>query len=266
MIVGYPFVIAPLFNKFTPLAQDSPFFPRIKAVAQRVGFPLDAVYVIDGSTRSSHSNAYFVGVPGLPKQIVIFDTLLDKSTPEEVEAVLGASSFLALKRACTFSQPCADSPDDAAHELGHWKGTHIVYLLVTSLAQVAFSLSIFSLLLSNGPLLASFGFAPSTATSIAAKVAHPLSPAPVGPTVVALFLASTLFSPLSTFLKFCTNSVTRRLEYDADAFAAKLGGSYARNLKKALVTIHEKNLVRFLPLSHALLLSCSTILMPMQPG
>ncbi|GAA5890146.1 hypothetical protein JCM8208_002715 [Rhodotorula glutinis] len=217
MIVVYPFVIAPLFNKFTPLAADSPFYPRIKAVAQRVGFPLDAVYVIDGSTRSSHSNAYFVGVPGLPKQIVIFDTLLEKSTPEEVEAVL-------------------------AHELGHWKGTHIVYLLVTSLAQVAFSLSIFSLLLSNGPLLASFGFAPSTATTLAAKVAHPLSPAPVGPTVVALFLASTLFSPLSTFLKFCTNSVTRRLEYDADAFAAKLGGSYARNLKKALVTIHEKNL------------------------
>jgi len=123
-----------------------------------------------------------------------------------------------------------------------------VYLLATSLAQVAFSLSIFSLLLSNRHLLASFGFAPS----LAAKLAHPVAP-PVGPTVIALYLASTLFSPLSSLLKFVTNLVTRRLEYDADAFAAKLGGSYARNLKQALVTIHEKNLVR-LPASLSLCL------------
>ncbi|TNY21705.1 putative CAAX prenyl protease [Rhodotorula diobovata] len=212
MVLIYPSLIAPLFNKFTPLAEDSPVFPRIKALAQRLDFPLGHVWVVDGSTRSSHSNAYFYGVPGFPKHIVIYDTLLDKSKPEEVEAVL-------------------------AHELGHWKGTHIVYLLATSLAQVAFSLSIFSLLLSNRHLLASFGFAPS----LAAKLAHPVAP-PVGPTVIALYLASTLFSPLSSLLKFVTNLVTRRLEYDADAFAAKLGGGYARNLKQALVTIHEKNL------------------------
>ncbi|BGP36946.1 zinc metalloprotease [Rhodotorula kratochvilovae] len=212
MVVVYPYLIAPMFNKFTPLAEDSPVYPHVKSLAQRLNFPLGRVWVVDGSTRSSHSNAYFFGLPFLTKHIVIYDTLLEKSTPEEVEAVL-------------------------AHELGHWKGTHIVYLLATSLAQVAFSLSIFSLLLSNRHLLASFGFHPSLAT----KLAHPVSP-PVGPTIIALYLASTLFSPLSTFLKFVNNSITRRLEYDADAFAAKLGGSYARNLKKALVTIHEKNL------------------------
>lgn len=89
MVLIYPSLIAPLFNKFTPLAEDSPVFPRIKALAQRLDFPLGHVWVVDGSTRSSHSNAYFYGVPGFPKHIVIYDTLLDKSKPEEVEAVLG---------------------------------------------------------------------------------------------------------------------------------------------------------------------------------
>ncbi|GAA6000400.1 zinc metalloprotease [Rhodotorula paludigena] len=212
MIFVYPYFIAPLFNKFTPLAKDSPVYPRVEALAKRLNFPLASVWVIDGSTRSSHSNAYFYGLPFLSKNIVIFDTLLEKSTPEEVEAIL-------------------------AHELGHWKGSHIVYLLGTSLLQVAFSLSTFSLLLTNRPLLSSFGFhAP-----LSEKLLHPLSHS-TGPTIIALFLASALFTPLSAFLKFLTNTLTRRLEYDADAFAVKLGPSYARNLKKALVTIHEKNL------------------------
>lgn len=232
MIFVYPYFIAPLFNKFTPLIKDSPVYPRVEALAKRLNFPLASVWVIDGSTRSSHSNAYFYGLPFLSKNIVIFDTLLEKSTPEEVEAILGESlrACPAFKSKLKFS---------AAHELGHWKGSHIVYLLGTSLLQVAFSLSTFSLLLTNRPLLSSFGFhAP-----LSEKLLHPLSHS-TGPTIIALFLASALFTPLSAFLKFLTNTLTRRLEYDADAFAVKLGPSYARNLKKALVTIHEKNLVR----------------------
>jgi STE24 endopeptidase len=58
----------PLFNKFTPLAEDSPVYPKVQALAKKVGFPCDRIYVIDGSKRSSHSNAFVTGIPGLQKQ------------------------------------------------------------------------------------------------------------------------------------------------------------------------------------------------------
>ncbi|GAA5820038.1 hypothetical protein JCM11491_003612, partial [Sporobolomyces phaffii] len=216
-----PYVIMPLFNTFTPLATDHPVYPKVEALAKRVGFPCDRIYVIDGSKRSSHSNAFVTGIPGLQKQIVIYDTLLDKASPDEVEAIV-------------------------AHELAHWKFSHIVYLLVTALTQIAFSLSLFTLFLSNESLLASFGFFshhPAGAV-VADKLGLAASSASsrAGPTVISLFLASTLFSPLSAFLAFVTNSITRRLEYDADAFAVRLGPATAQNLKTALVGIHEKNL------------------------
>lgn len=90
MIPLYPNVIAPLFNTFTPLPESSPVYPRVKSLAARLNFPLGQIWVIDGSKRSAHSNAYFYGLPGGQKQIVIYDTLLDKASPEEVEAILGA--------------------------------------------------------------------------------------------------------------------------------------------------------------------------------
>ncbi|GAA5922160.1 zinc metalloprotease [Sporobolomyces koalae] len=207
-----PYVIMPLFNKFTLLETSSPVYPKVKALAERVGFPCDRIYTIDGSKRSSHSNAFVTGIPGLQKQIVIYDTLIEKATPDEVEAIL-------------------------AHELAHWKYSHIVYLLFTALTQIAFSLSIFTLFLSNQSLLASFGFSQPTTTLLTKS-----SSTTVGPTVISLFLASTLFSPLSSFLAFLTNSITRKLEYEADAFAVGLGREMTENLKTALIGIHEKNL------------------------
>ncbi|KWU45356.1 putative CAAX prenyl protease [Rhodotorula sp. JG-1b] len=219
MIFVYPYVIMPLFNKFTPLPTDSPIYPRVKDLAEKLDFPLGKVWVIDGSIRSSHSNAFFFGLPGLQKHIVLYDTLLEKSKPEEVEAIL-------------------------AHELGHWKGMHVVYLLTVALTQVAVSFSVYALFLENGALLSAFGFPPSVAASPLEAIKNKLgmSHGGTGPTIVAVLLASMLVSPLSSFLQFITNSITRHLEYDADAFATKLGTSYAVNLKKALVTIHEKNL------------------------
>ncbi|GAA5961908.1 hypothetical protein JCM3765_006432 [Sporobolomyces pararoseus] len=210
-----PLVIMPLFNTFTPLSEDSPVYEKGTTLAKRVGFPVDRIYVIDGSKRSSHSNAFVTGIPGFQKQIVIYDTLLEKATPDEVEAIL-------------------------AHELAHWKFSHIIYLLITALSQIAFSLSIFTLFLSNTSLLSSFGFNPTT-SSVVSKIVSRQNTS-VGPTVVSLFLASTLFSPLSAFLSFVTNSITRRLEYQADAFAVSLGKETAENLKTALIGIHEKNL------------------------
>lgn len=101
----FPTVIAPLFNKFTPL-EPSPTRQRIETLLQRCGFESNGLFVMDGSKRSSHGNAYFSGL-GKAKRIVFFDTLLSRLNDDQIEAVL-------------------------AHELGHFKKKHIVKHLVFS--------------------------------------------------------------------------------------------------------------------------------------
>jgi STE24 endopeptidase len=98
MLLIYPTFIAPLFNKFSPLA-DQGLAARIEALLARCGFRSGGLYVMDGSKRSSHGNAYFTGF-GAAKRIVFFDTLLARLAPGEIEAVL-------------------------AHELGHFKRYHV---------------------------------------------------------------------------------------------------------------------------------------------
>ncbi len=107
MIAFYPTVIAPLFNKFTPLA-DVSLKQRIDGLMTRVGFASRGLFVMDGSKRSAHGNAYFSGF-GRAKRIVFFDTLLSRLEPQEIEAVL-------------------------AHELGHFKLRHIVKRVATMFA------------------------------------------------------------------------------------------------------------------------------------
>ena len=107
MMVLYPTVIAPLFNKFTPLGDDT-LKARIEGLMARVGFAAKGLFVMDGSKRSAHGNAYFSGF-GANKRIVFFDTLLSRLAPAEVEAVL-------------------------AHELGHFKLKHIVKRIVVLFA------------------------------------------------------------------------------------------------------------------------------------
>jgi STE24 endopeptidase len=112
----YPTVIAPLFNKFTPL-EDVGLKARIDALLARTGFKSNGVFVMDGSKRSSHGNAYFTGL-GKSKRIVFFDTLLTQLSPEQIEAVL-------------------------AHELGHFKHRHITKRIVF---MFGFSLALLALL------------------------------------------------------------------------------------------------------------------------
>jgi len=107
MMVLYPSVIAPLFNKFTPLADES-LKSRIEGLMARVGFASKGLFVMDGSRRSAHGNAYFSGF-GAAKRIVFFDTLIERLAPHEIEAVL-------------------------AHELGHFKLRHIVKRIVVMFA------------------------------------------------------------------------------------------------------------------------------------
>jgi STE24 endopeptidase len=98
VLLIYPTFIAPLFNKFSPLADQS-LKERIESLLARCGFRSSGLFVMDGSKRSSHGNAYFTGF-GAAKRIVFFDTLLERLRPEEVEAVL-------------------------AHELGHYRHHHV---------------------------------------------------------------------------------------------------------------------------------------------
>ena len=102
---AYPKFIAPLFNKFSPLTDDA-LKARIEGLLTRCGFRSEGVFVMDGSTRSAHGNAYFTGF-GAHKRIVFFDTLMATLQPEEIEAVL-------------------------AHELGHFKLKHVLQRLVLS--------------------------------------------------------------------------------------------------------------------------------------
>lgn len=112
VLVLYPTVIAPLFNRFEPLA-DGDLAARIGALLSRTGFSSRGVFVMDGSRRSAHGNAYFTGL-GRAKRIVFFDTLLQRLQPSEIEAVL-------------------------AHELGHFKRRHIAKRLAFSfLASLVF--------------------------------------------------------------------------------------------------------------------------------
>ena len=86
MTWAYPKFIAPLFNKFNPL-EEGEVATRIDALLTRAGFNSNGVFVMDGSRRSAHGNAYFTGL-GRTKRVVFFDTLLEMLTPDEVEAVL----------------------------------------------------------------------------------------------------------------------------------------------------------------------------------
>lgn len=107
LMVVYPTVIAPLFNRFEPL-QDEALTQRVTALMQRCGFSASGLFVMDGSRRSAHANAYFTGF-GAAKRVVFFDTLLKQLSADEIDAVL-------------------------AHELGHYKHRHIVSRLVMMFA------------------------------------------------------------------------------------------------------------------------------------
>jgi len=132
MSILAPLVIAPLFNKFTPLP-DGSLKDRINDLASRLGFRTRGIFVVDSSKRSRHTNAYFTGL-GRAKRIVLFDTLVSSHTEEEIVSVL-------------------------AHEIGHEKRHHVRNGLLLSAAVSLVGFWILSLLLHWTPLYEAFGFA-----------------------------------------------------------------------------------------------------------
>lgn len=125
MSMFYSRLIVPLFNKQTPLAEGT-LRDKIRAFAQKAGFKLDNIYVIDGSKRSTKANAYFTGL-GPKKRIVLYDTLIQDLTEDEIVAVL-------------------------AHEVGHYKKRHTLQFMIASVLQTGFMLWLFSLCV-NLPVL-----------------------------------------------------------------------------------------------------------------
>ncbi len=190
---AFPKFIAPLFNKFKPLEQGE-MLQRIESLLQRSGFNSQGVFVMDGSRRSSHGNAYFTGF-GKSKRIVFFDTLLKQLTPPQVEAVL-------------------------AHELGHFKHKHIIK----------------GMLLSTGMMLIGFAI-------LAWLMQHSWFYSGLGVGEPSIYMALILFlmvSPAFTFFMTPLMSwVSRKHEFEADAFAVEQTGS--EELSSALVGLFKEN-------------------------
>ncbi|MEQ6290710.1 M48 family metallopeptidase [Vogesella sp. GCM10023246] len=138
MVWAYPTLIAPRFNRFTPLA-DSELLARITQLLARCGFASNGVFVMDGSRRSSHGNAYFTGL-GKSKRIVFFDTLLEQLEPEEIEAVL-------------------------AHELGHFHHGHIRSRILLTFASSLLFLWLFAQLLYQPAFYLGLGSSEMTAAT-----------------------------------------------------------------------------------------------------
>ena len=192
MSMFYSTLIVPLFNKQNPL-EEGELKKAISALAEKVGFKLDNIYVMDGSKRSSKGNAYFSGL-GSRKRIVLFDTLIEELSTEEIVAVL-------------------------AHEIGHYKKKHTLSSIVLGLLQTGVMFYIFSLLIGDASLSEALG------TTI-----HSFH--------LGLIAFGILYSPISTFLGLGMNVLSRKNEYEADAYAAAHydSNALADGLKKLSVS------------------------------
>ncbi|AJP48631.1 peptidase M48 [Rugosibacter aromaticivorans] len=181
VLVLYPTVIAPLFNKFSPLA-DSALKERIEALLNRCGFASSGLFVMDGSKRSAHGNAYFTGF-GRAKRIVFFDTLLEKLAPQEIEAVL-------------------------AHELGHYHHHHVLKRIAL-LAVISFGMLWLLGQVIDQPW---FYEGLNIGAGDTVNTAH---------TAMGLLLFSMVLPVFLFPLAPLTSALSRLDEYAADAYAAK---------------------------------------------
>ena len=204
LMVIYPTFIAPLFNKFQPL-EDESLKARVTALMQRCGFSAKGLFVMDGSRRSAHANAYFTGF-GAAKRVVFYDTLLRQLAPGEVEAVL-------------------------AHELGHFKHRHIVQRVVM---MFALSLAGFALL---GWLSTQVWFYTGLGVRPNISLDPAMAAAPNDALALLLFM---LVVPVFTFfISPLFSQQSRRHEFQADAYAvAQASGA---DLSSALLKLYEDN-------------------------
>lgn len=204
LMVIYPTFIAPLFNKFQPL-EDESLKARVTALMQRCGFSAKGLFVMDGSRRSAHANAYFTGF-GAAKRVVFYDTLLRQLAPGEVEAVL-------------------------AHELGHFKHRHIVQRVAMMFALSLAGFALLGWLSTQVWFYTGLGVRPNISLDPAAAAA------PNDALALLLFM---LVVPVFTFfISPLFSQQSRRHEFQADAYAvAQASGA---DLSSALLKLYEDN-------------------------
>lgn len=195
LLVQYvaPSWIMPLFNTFVPL-EEGVLRESIEAYARRVEFPLSGIFVIDGSRRSSRTNAFFTGF-GKRKRIALYDTLVADHSVEELVAVL-------------------------AHEIGHFKKKHILLRMLTGFFSTGFLFFMLSLFLNNRNLFDAFAMQEVSVYG-------------------SLIFFSLLYSPIEWLLSVAMQMLSRRQEYESDAYAlstTQQGDALVRALKTLSLT------------------------------
>jgi len=214
MNMFYTSLILPLFNKLTPLSEGE-LKSTIENFASKVKFPLDNIYVMDGSKRSAKANAFFSGI-GKKKKIVLYDTLINNHTIQELVAVL-------------------------AHEVGHFKKKHIIWSYLISIFQIFFVLFILSKMIFNENL--------SIALGGSEQAIH-----------LNLIAFGILFSPISGITGLLMSMLSRKNEFEADAYAKETydGNALSNALKKlsvdSLSNLYPHPLYVFFHYSHPPLL------------
>ena len=204
LMVVYPLFIAPIFNKFKPLDDES-LAARVTSLMKRCGFAAKGLFVMDGSRRSAHANAYFTGF-GAGKRVVFYDTLLKQLTPEEVEAVL-------------------------AHELGHFKHKHIVRRIIGMFAISLLGFALLGWLATKGWFYTGLGVMPNF------SIPGVAGSAPNDALALLLFM---LAVPVFTvFLSPLFAQMSRKHEFEADAYA--VAQTQGADLASALLKLHEDN-------------------------
>jgi STE24 endopeptidase len=195
----YTSVILPLFNRLTPM-QPGELRRSIEEYCLLAGFKLDNLFIMNGSKRSTHANAFFSGL-GAKKKIVLFDTLVEKHSKEELVAVL-------------------------AHEVGHYKRKHTRTTLMLSILQMGLMLFLLSWFVEDPAIAAAFG---SSEKSF----------------VLGLLGFTILYTPVSLITSLFMNVLSRKHEFEADAFAATTYGS--EPLQHALKKLSADNLSNLTP-------------------
>lgn len=206
MQIIYPRFIAPLFNTFSPLPEGE-LRDKLTNLLIKSGYKPDGLFVVDSSKRSTHSNAYFTGI-GKSKRIVLYDTLIEQLTPDELTAVMG-------------------------HEIGHRKKGHLIKNIITSLVKNIVMLFIASKLLAMPQLYTGFGFAVNA--DHINEVYY-----------IGLFLLFIIFSPISYFLQPIEAWRSRCCEYEADRYSAQLT-NMPDALIEGLIKLNLNNLSNLYP-------------------
>ncbi len=184
MMTIVPVFIMPLFNKYEPL-EEGELKKRIYALADKLNYPLTKLFVMDGSKRSSHSNAFMFGF-GSNKRIVLFDTLMEQVDDDEILAILG-------------------------HELGHWKLGHTLTNFFITQIYTGVAFYSFSLCYNSEDLYRSFGFDDPNR--------------PVATIIALIVFFQTIWAPVDKALSFIMTMYSRKCEFEADRFSADLGMS-----------------------------------------